>query len=375
VAVYKQKESKFWWYKFTWNGDRVRASTKQTNRRVAEQMEAAHKTALAKGEVGIVEREPAPTLKQFSVRFMEAVSVRCAEKPRTIEFYREKLTRLLEFPAMANATLDAIDEALIEKYVQERRKQVAPATVNRQLATLRRALRLAHEWKVIDRLPKIRLLQGERTREFVLSREQEPVYLNATPQPLKDLALLMLDTGLRDGEALALRWPDVHMQPAPSAKFGYLQVQKGKSVRARRTVSLTARVQTMLAARPEKSSSEFVFPGRSGKPMLVTSLDHLHAKVRESLKMPADFVVHSLRHTMLTRLGMLGVDAFTIMKIAGHSSITISQRYVHPSPESVERAFEKLEVSNQLPPRIGVGIELGIGSKNAVRRNRRKVMK
>ena len=141
MAVYKQKESKFWWYKFTWNGERVRASTKQTNRRVAEQMEAAHKTALAKGEVGIVEKEPAPTLKQFSVRFMEAVSVRCAEKPRTIEFYREKLTRLLEFPAMANATLDAIDEALIEKYVQERRKQVAPATVNRQLATLRRALR------------------------------------------------------------------------------------------------------------------------------------------------------------------------------------------------------------------------------------------
>jgi integrase len=111
------------------------------------------------------------------------------------------------------------------------------------------------------------------------------------------------------------------------------------------------------------------------EPMLVTSLDHVHAKVRESLKMPADFVVHSLRHTMLTRLGMLGVDAFTIMKIAGHSSITISQRYVHPSPESVERAFEKLEVSNQLPPRIGVGLELGIGGKNAVRQKRRKVLK
>lgn len=375
MAVYKQKESKFWWYKFTWNGERVRASTKQTNKRVAEQMEAVCKTALAKGEVGIIEKEPAPTLKQFSVRFIEAISVRCAEKPRTIEFYREKLTRLLEFPAMASSKLDAIDEALIEKYVQERRKQVAPATVNRQLATLRRALRLAHEWKVIDRLPKIRLLQGERTREFVLSREQEPVYLNAAPQPLKDLALLMLDTGLRDGEALALKWPDIHVNPATEAKFGYLQVQKGKSVRARRTVSLTARVQTMLAARPEKSSSEFVFPGRTGKPMLVASLDHLHANVRKTLKMPADFVVHSLRHTMLTRLGMLGVDAFTIMKIAGHSSITISQRYVHPSPESVESAFEKLEMSNQLPSRKGVGIEMGIGSKIEVRRNRRKVLK
>jgi integrase len=62
--------------------------------------------------------------------------------------------------------------------------------------------------------------------------------------------------------------------------------------------------------------------------------------------MPDDFVVHSPRHTMLTRLGIQGVDAFTIMKIAGHSSITILQRYVHRSPESVERAFEKLNVSN-----------------------------
>jgi hypothetical protein len=60
---------------------------------------------------------------------------------------------------------------------------------------------------------------------------------------------------------------------------------------------------------------------------------------------PADFVLHSLRHTMLTRLGESGVDAFTIMRIAGHSSIVVSQRYVHPTPEAVERAFERLQLS------------------------------
>jgi len=45
----------------------------------------------------------------------------------------------------------------------------------------------------------------------------------------------------------------------------------------------------------------------------------------------ADFVLHSLRHTILNRLGESGVDAFTIMRIAGHSSIVVSQRYVHPT--------------------------------------------
>jgi hypothetical protein len=63
--VDKQKTSNRWWYKFVWNGQLIRESTKQANKRVAEQMESAHRTALAKGEVGIRDRKPAPTLGAF----------------------------------------------------------------------------------------------------------------------------------------------------------------------------------------------------------------------------------------------------------------------------------------------------------------------
>ena len=58
---------------------------------------------------------------------------------------------------------------------------------------------------------------------------------------------------------------------------------------------------------------------------------------------------------MLTRLGEAGADAFAIMRIAGHSSVTVSQRYIHPSPETLERVFDRLEswngqqVARQLP--------------------------
>ena len=72
-----------------------------------------------------------------------------------------------------------------------------------------------------------------------------------------------------------------------------------------------------------------------------------------NLEMPSAFVVHSLRHTMLTRLGEAGVDAFTIMKIAGHSSITTSQKYLHPSSEVLELAFEKLmNWKSDLPAKV-----------------------
>jgi site-specific recombinase XerD len=99
----------------------------------------------------------------------------------------------------------------------------------------------------------------------------------------------------------------------------------------------------MLRLRVATANGSLVFVNRDRQRYLVTSINLLHEKTRTTLTMPKDFVIHSLRHTMLTRLGESGVDAFTIM-IAGHSSITVSQRYVHPSPEAVERAFERLQL-------------------------------
>ena len=185
MGIYKR--GGVYWYSFLFRGERLQKSTRQGDRKVARQMEAAHRTALAKGEVGLTERKLPPTLKDFSQLFIDAIQVRCAEKPRTIGFYAEKLTRLLEFEPMASARLDKIDEALIESYVQERRKQVAPATVNRQLATLRRLLRLAYDWNVLDRVPRIRLLPGERNREFVLNYLHERLYLETAPGPCEIL--------------------------------------------------------------------------------------------------------------------------------------------------------------------------------------------
>jgi len=65
------------------------------------------------------------------------------------------------------------------------------------------------------------------------------------------------------------------------------------------------------------------------------------------LQLPKDCVIHSLRHTFLTRFGEAGADAFTIKKVAGHSSVTISERHIHPKPEGQERAFERFANLNQ----------------------------
>ncbi len=130
----------------------------------------------------------------------------------------------------------------------------------------------------------------------------------------------------------------------------------------------------MLKARKAIVRSAWVFPGDSPEASFLASY-HQHDDVRTELKLSKVFVVHSVRHTMLTRLGEAGADAFTIMQIVGHSSVSVSQRYVHPTPEGKERAFERLEKLNavkyaqaeaekaEVAGMCGVGTNLGTAPK------------
>lgn len=352
MTLYRRGE--IWWYNFVHNGEHIQKSTRQKNQRVARTLEAAHRTRLAKGEAGIHDRKPIPTLKDFAPQFIEFVEVNNAAKPETVLFYKNRLARLLDFAPLARTRLDRIDAPGIEAYVQNRSKQVSVTSVNRELATLSRLLHIAVEFKVIPAVPKIRLLKGERQRSFVLTHDAEVKYLSLAPQPLKDAATLLLDTGLRVGELVRLLWSDIHLEPVGSAKFGYVRIREGKSGNAKRTVPLTKRANQMLEDRREREpKSLWVFTAEDGESRRVNSLDHLHTNVtrpkvdgkRVSI-FSDEFVLHSLRHTFLTRLGEAGADAFTIMKIAGHSSVTVSQKYVHPTPETVEKAFDRLEELN-----------------------------
>jgi integrase len=128
---------------------------------------------------------------------------------------------------------------------------------------------------------------------------------------------------------------------------------------------LTARVVEVLSRRAPAARG-LVFRRADGQPLYQTWLNQQHADLRALLKMPADCVLHSFRHTFGTRLGETGADAFTIMKLMGHSTVTVSQRYVHPSPEAMERAVSRMEAYNTAGV-YGVGTNLGtaVGADSA----------
>src|ERR1700731_3084371 len=116
MAVYKR--GRVWWYKFTWNGEPIRESTKQTNKRVAEQIEAAHKTSLAKGEVGIRERQVVPTLRQFAENdFLPYVRSTFANKVNTKTYYESGVKNLIAYDKLMNEPIDAITSDKIAGFV------------------------------------------------------------------------------------------------------------------------------------------------------------------------------------------------------------------------------------------------------------------
>lgn len=351
MAIFKR--GRIYWYHFVFNGQHVQESTKQGNPRVARQIEAAHRTALAKGEVGIRERK-AITLRDFlKYDFLPYVEAQFKDaKPATLRYYQYGASTLQE-SAAAELKISEITDQHAKQYAAKRAK-LSPSTINCGLRTLRRALSLAYQWDKLDRMPKLSLAKGERQRERVLSDTEVAQYLEACPQPWKDAATVMLGTGLRPSEVLSLRWERIHL----NGRGGLLQITEGKSRAARRVLPIVPAVYSALKARWDAQGSPeegWTFPadsecGHLGRDTIKTFHGRALASItsvaaQEGKETPVKpFPPYTLRHTALTRLAEAGCDAFTLARIAGHSSITITQRYCHPQADAIERAFEKLPV-------------------------------
>ena len=348
------KRGRVYWYHFLFNSQHIQESTKQGNPRVARQIEAAHRTALAKGEVGIREKKPVPTLSQFCKDRVEPYAKARFEKPssKTWLWYRFGLKTITAYDGLASRKLDQItseDVAAFAAHLQG--QEWAIASVNSALRAVRVVLNLAVRWGVIATAPKMTLLRGECQRDRVVTQEEEAKYLAAAGEPLESLATVLMDTGLRPEECFRLRWENINFS---GGRHGTLRVLHGKTKAARRTLPLSARVRAILWTRWEgigKPEAGWIWPAPTKQGHVWhDSIRVQHKRALEKSKVKK-FVVYSLRHTFLTRLGESGCDAWTLARIAGHSSTKMSERYVHPSSDAVHSAFSRMPLQKAVADR------------------------
>lgn len=355
MSIYKRKGSSIYWYKFMWQGKLVRESTKQGNDKIARNMESAHRTALANGLVGIREKKQAPTLAEFIDNRFEPWAKATFEQTRHKSWlwYRVGMKAIRNYKPLTKAKLGEITSETISGFAAYRLAQgLKVSTVNSSLRVLRRILRLAVEWGELAVMPKIKRLPGEEHRDRVVTSEEEAKYLGAALEPLASLAAVLVDTGMRPEECFRLRWEAITWV---NGRHGALGVTHGKTAAARRVLPMTPRVRNVLDARwlsAGKPEEGWVWPAptRSGH-IESSSLRKQHGKAFQTIAEEAEknngkpvrpFVLYSLRHTFLTRLGEAGCDAWTLARIAGHNSIAMSIRYVHPSEEAVFAAISRL---------------------------------
>ena len=154
----------------------IRESTRQTNQHTARDMESAHRTSLAKGEVGIREKKPVMTLAEFCDDRFEpwAKATFGKSSPKTwLDFYRVGLRAIRNYRSIASLRLDEITSERAAEFAAYRQSQgLQVSTVNSSLRVLRRMLRLAVEWGELQSAPTIKRLPGERHREHVVSYER-----------------------------------------------------------------------------------------------------------------------------------------------------------------------------------------------------------
>jgi integrase len=260
------KRGKMYWYKFMWQGEMVRESTKQGNDKVARQMESAHRTSLAKGEVGIREKKAIPSLRAFcDDRFEPWAKATFEENAwKNWEWYRVGVRALLSCKRITHLPLNAITGESASEFASYRLAQgLQIATVNSSLRVLRSILHRAVEWGVLSGVPKIKLLAGERRRERVITQEEETLYLAATREPLASVATVLADAGMRPEECFRLRWESITWT---NGRYGTLLITHGKTAAARRVIPMTPRVRATLEGLwllAEKPTEGWVWPAQT----------------------------------------------------------------------------------------------------------------
>jgi len=332
------KKGRYYMVKFRWQGKLFRKSTRATNTKTARNIEGRIRSELAQGNFGILEKKLKPTLEEFLKKsFLPFVETEHKAKPATLTYYKYGV-KGLQSCSFVKMPIDEITDQHAKEYATQNEHK-SPSTLNNVLRTLRRALNLAVEWNVMDRPVRIRLAKGERQRERVLTEEERAAYLKACRQPWRDITTVMLGTGMRPGEVHKMRWENLTLEE----DWGFISILEGKSKAARRRLPMVPEVLEVMKRRYKEQgqpSEGWVFPaatksGHTEEDALKRShLDALHeSKV-------APFPPYTMRHSALTDLGILGIDPFTLAKIAGHSSIIMTQRYCHPQADSIQRAFE-----------------------------------
>jgi integrase len=319
--------------------------------------------ALREQQLGLLQTAPSQRLDVYLAQWLETAKPGLA--PKSYIAYEMYLRRHV-IPELGNLRLDKLNpehvQALLTRKIEE---GLAPQSVVHIRGVLRRALGRAVRFGLIGR--NVAALTDpprmQRREMASMTPEEARAFLDAIRgDRLEALYLLALTTGMRQGELLGLRWPDVDLDGgelrvvhALQRLEGTLQLVQPKTAKSRRSVTLPAmtvealrhhhgqQAEVRLSAGADWKDAGFVFCTSIGGPLEPRNVTRSFQRFLKRAGLPR-MRFHDLRHCFATLLLIQGLSPRVVMEMLGHSQMNLTMNtYSHVIPSLQREAAARLE--------------------------------
>lgn len=336
----------------------IRKASPVNTKRGAQQFEQQVRQAVLDGTWGRPLEEPkaVPTLAEFSAEYMDRAAT--LNKPATVTT-KDAMLRNHLLPYLGKRRLDDIRARDVDRLTSTLAKKLSPKSVNNVLNLLSNMLGVARDWELIAVVPKVHWLKVPKPEfRFLDFDEAGRLVEGAASEPeWQAMLTVALNTGMRLGELLALRWSDIDL------KAGRLVVRQNvsrgivgtpKNGRTRE-IPLNRRALAVLKGH-RHLRGPLVFCAEDGR--MLTKNECKWPLKRAQRK--AGIIAlgwHDLRHTFASHLVMRGVPMKAVQELLGHATMEMTMRYSHLSPNVKHDAVRALDEAPQDQHRINTGAE------------------
>ncbi len=356
-CVYRPPNSRNWWIKFSANGRTIQHTAKTESKREAERELARQIQKHANGELTADSRNT--TVVSLKESMMSAWRLH-GRGPRSIKWAEGCWRHLLEFFGAMKA--NAVSSASIRDYMEFRKGQGGSnASINRELSILQSAFSMAYKEtprRVAARLYFDRLPESKGRQGFVEEKTYRAIAENCLDLYLRAMLALAYSFGFRKGELLGLKVRDVDLVA------GTLRLETSKNGEPRQ-VNLTQETRELLSACVAgKNPEEPVFT-RDGKAVL--DFRGTWEKITRAAGCPG-LLFHDLRRSAVRNMVRGGIPEVVAMRISGHKTRAVFDRYNIVSDRDLADAAKKIEAAQ-------FGYSLVIVDENETGKKNTKVAK
>lgn len=324
-TVYKR--GNVWWIRYRQNGKNVFESSKSGKKSVANELLKSREGDITKGI------EPNRAYDKTKYRDLRKDMLNEYEiNGKSVRRLKVSLKHL--DPHFNGLKAVQITTSKVQEYTKSRLEEgAANATINRELAALKRMLKLGYQGDIVARVPHIPMLRENNVRQGFFESEEYLKLYKALPAYVRPIAAFGYRTGWRKNEILSLTWDRVDLKER-SVK---LTPDQTKNKNARSIYLDDELLKLLKIQRMRRGRCKFVFH-RNGKK--ISNFIKAWKNACEEVGLEGK-LFHDFRRTAARNLTRSGTKETVAMKITGHKTRSVFDRYNITSEDDIKQAMER----------------------------------